>query len=73
METIIIKAEGASLSKVKTFLEETHIPFKIKKTKKKQDYDPEFVKMILERGESARNGNTITVNPDDIWGSLGLM
>ena len=59
METIIIEKEGTTLTKVKTFLKEMQIPFKTKKTKKDKEYDPEFVKKILERGESARNGNTI--------------
>ena len=67
METIIIKAEGASLSKVKTFLEETHIPFKIKKTKNKQGYDPEFVKMILEA--TNEEGGTL-IDPENIWESI---
>lgn len=32
-------------------------------------YNPEFVKMIKE---ADKRGNFTTVNPDDIWGSLGL-
>jgi len=37
-------------------------------------YDPEFVKMILDRDTDIKSGKTkcITVDPDDIWGSLGL-
>ena len=35
-------------------------------------YDPAFVKKILERAESAKQGNTIKIDPKDIWGSLGL-
>lgn len=35
-------------------------------------YKPEFVKKTLERRESARQGNVVEVNPDDLWGSLGL-
>jgi hypothetical protein len=37
-------------------------------------YNPEFVKMILERDAAIKSGKIkcITVDPDDIWGSLGL-
>ena len=43
----------------------------IEKTDEKEDevYNPEFVKMIKE---ADKRGNFTTVNPDDIWGSLGL-
>ncbi|WP_396157808.1 hypothetical protein [Flavobacterium sp.] len=37
-------------------------------------YNPEFVKMILERGEGIndpeKRKNWTTVNPNDIWGSI---
>ena len=29
------------------------------KKKKEKPYNPEFVKMVLERAESAKNGNTV--------------
>jgi hypothetical protein len=37
-------------------------------------YNPEFVKMILERDADIRSGKIkcVTVDPNDIWGSLGL-
>ena len=37
-------------------------------------YNPEFVKMILERDADIKSGKSkcITIDPDDIWGSLGL-
>lgn len=75
METLIISADKDKLTALKSFLEEMNITFEVKKTKvKKKDrpYDPAFVKKILERGESARRGNTITIDPNDLWGSLGL-
>lgn len=42
--------------------------------KKSEIYDPEFVKMILERDADIKSGKSkcITVDPNDIWGSLGL-
>lgn len=35
----------------------------------KSPYDPEFVKMIKKSAESK---NRTVVNPNDVWGSLGL-
>ena len=46
-----------------------------KKTPKEESpYNPEFVKMILERDADIKSGKSkcVTVDPDDIWGSLGL-
>lgn len=48
---------------------------KQKKGEKKADdvenspYNPEFVKMVLE---SAKSENRTVLDPNDIWGSLGL-
>jgi hypothetical protein len=41
---------------------------------KTEIYNPEFVKMILERDADIKSGKSkcITVDPDDVWGSLGL-
>ncbi|MFA9189614.1 DUF2683 family protein [Flavobacterium sp. FBOR7N2.3] len=46
-----------------------------KKIKKEESpYNPEFVKMILDRDADIKSGKSkcITIDPDDIWGSLGL-
>jgi len=42
--------------------------------KKSDIYNPEFVKMILERDADIKSGKSkcITVDPNDVWGSLGL-
>ncbi|MGV1011398.1 MAG: DUF2683 family protein [Flavobacterium sp.] len=37
--------------------------------KEDEIYNPEFVKMIKE---ADKRGNYTTVNPKDLWGSLGL-
>ena len=37
--------------------------------RKKDTYNPEFVKMILK---SAKSKKRTVINPDDVWGSLGL-
>jgi hypothetical protein len=45
-----------------------------RKTKEENLYNPEFVKMILERYADIKSGKSkcITIDPDDVWGSLGL-
>lgn len=42
--------------------------------KNESPYNPEFVKMILERDADIKSGKSkcITIDPDDVWGSLGL-
>ena len=69
METIIIEsADEVTTEKIKVFLKDLQVSYKTKK-KKDKPYDPEFVNMVLER---AKSGNTVTINPDDLWASLGL-
>lgn len=40
----------------------------------KSSYNPEFVEMIKNRAADYKSGksNSVTVDPNDIWGSLGL-
>lgn len=35
-------------------------------------YNPDFVKKVLECAESAKKGNTVIVDPNNVWESLGL-
>lgn len=35
-------------------------------------YSSEFVEKLKKAEENIKNGETTTLNPDDIWGSLGL-
>ena len=73
METIVIKTtESSKMEQIIVFLNSLNVSFELKKDKKTKEYDPEFVKMVLERSESAKRGNTIEINPRDLWGSLGL-
>jgi hypothetical protein len=64
METLIISAEKEKLMALKAFLKELNITFEVKMPKSsiKKDgkpYNPEFVKMIIDRTESAKQGHTI--------------
>ena len=68
METLIIESEGATLEKIKAYLSELKVSFKTKK-KKEKPYNPEFVKMVLERRNE--KGGTI-IDPNNLWKSLGL-
>jgi hypothetical protein len=71
MDTIIIQAEPKKKKALLEILKAFDIPFEVKKAKE-EIYDPAFVKMVLERRKSANEGNTIDINPIDLWGSLGL-
>ena len=35
-------------------------------------YNPEFVEKILEAERNIKDGNYKTIDPNDVWGSLGL-
>ncbi len=35
-------------------------------------YTPEFVEKVKKAEENIKRGETTTLNPDDVWGSLGL-
>lgn len=74
MDTLIIKSESNKTKAIAAFLKAFDVSFEIIKDteKKEKTYDPEFVKMVLKRSESAKRGNTIEINPSDLWGSLGL-
>jgi hypothetical protein len=85
MTTLTIKINERSkkgkafLEFAKTFFDEGKdveiIESDSKKSKKEESlYNPEFVKMVLERDADIKSGKSkcITVDPDDVWGSLGL-
>lgn len=85
MTTLTIKINERSkkgkafLEFAKTFFDEGKdveiIESDSEKSKKEESlYNPEFVKMVLERDADIKSGKSkcITVDPDDVWGSLGL-
>jgi anthranilate/para-aminobenzoate synthase component I len=43
-----------------------------KKKLEKTIYSKQFTKKIKKAEENIKNGDVITLNPNDIWGSLGL-
>ena len=71
METIIIHTDNDKAKALKQFLEAFEVDYQVEK-QDKNPYNPEFVKKILERSKSAKEGNTVEVDPNDLWGSLGL-
>ena len=80
MTTLTIKINERSkkgkafLEFAKTFFDEGKdveiIESDSKKSKKEESlYNPEFVKMVLD---AEKRGNYTTLDPNDVWGSLGL-
>ncbi len=43
---------------------------KIKKEQQESLYNPEFVKKIKEAEEEIEKGNTIRINPNNVWESI---
>ena len=65
METIVINTtESSKMEQIIAFLNSLNVSFELKKLKKTKEYDPEFVKMVLERSESAKKGNVVEYTPE---------
>lgn len=82
MTTLTIKIDERS-KKGKAFLEfaktffadEKEVEIIESNSKKKLEktiYSKQFTKKIQKAEENIKNGDVITLNPNDIWGSLGL-
>ena len=69
MNTITVHADSKITKVLIAIFKALSVSFEVKKDVKKEDkpYDPEFVKKILERSESAKRGNTIEINPNSGW------
>ena len=39
---------------------------------RKSAYNPEFVEKTLKAEQNIKEGKTKTIDPNDVWGSLGL-
>ncbi|MDN3587254.1 hypothetical protein QWY86_11280 [Pedobacter aquatilis] len=66
METLIMHPETKEqLAALKAIAK----ALKVNIETKKSPYNPEFVKIIKN---AEKKGNYKTVDPDDVWGSLGL-
>ena len=74
MNTIIVYADSKISKALIAIFKALNVSYEIKKENSKEEspYDPEFVKKILERSENVKRGNVTTIDPKDLWGSLGL-
>jgi len=71
--TKIGKAFIAMFDSFKGFEEIEIIETDSKKLKKEESiYSPEFIEKVRKAEENIKNGETTTLDPNDIWGSLGL-
>lgn len=67
METIIIEpSDSTTAQKIKDFLKELNVTFKIK-AKKEKTYDSEFVKMVLDASKAEGEK---TIDPKNLWKSI---
>ena len=58
METIIIHTDNVKAKALRQFLEVFEVDYQVD-DQNKSPYNPEFVKKILERSKSAKEGNTV--------------
>ena len=67
METLVMHPTNKEqLAALKAIAKALKIPFE---KKEKEQYDPSFVKMVKD---AEKRANFKTVDPSDIWESLGL-
>ena len=71
METIKIHVDSNKAKAIKQFLKAFGVAYEVEHPGE-SPYNPEFVKKVLERSKNAKEGNTVKINPKDLWGSLGL-
>ena len=71
MNTIVIKADNKLTKALVSICKALNLTYEIKKedtittcNEEESPYDPEFVKMILERAESAKKGNTVVFDDE---------
>lgn len=71
MNTIVIKADNKLTKALVAFCKALGLSYEVKKedtvitcNEEESPYDPEFVKMILERAESAKKGNTVVFDDE---------
>ncbi|KAA5537394.1 hypothetical protein F0919_06880 [Taibaiella lutea] len=67
METILAHPENQEqLEAIKAFLKALKIKFESKK-EEKPNYDPEFVKMLLEGKKQIEEGRGVKISLEDLW------
>ena len=66
MNTIIVHADSKVSKALIALFKAMNVSFEVKKENKTEEssYNPEFVKRILERSESAKNGNVVKYTPE---------
>ncbi len=67
MDTFIVHADSKVSKALVAIFKALNVSYEIKKekiTKEDSPYDPEFVKKILERSESAKRGNVVEYTPE---------
>jgi hypothetical protein len=69
MNTFTIQADNKNSKVLIAIFKALGVSYEMKKQAKKEEtedespYDPEFVKMVLERAESAKRGNVVEYTP----------
>ena len=69
METISIIVDEEKAKAIKQILRAFEIEFHAEKT---DDYNPQFVEKIQKRIESVQKNQSLEIEPNNLWGSIGL-
>jgi signal recognition particle subunit SEC65 len=69
METISIIVDEEKAQAIKQILRAFEIEFHVEKT---DDYNPQFVEKIQKRIESAQKNQSLEIEPNNLWGSIGF-
>lgn len=71
MNTIVIKADNKLTKALVAICKALNLTYEVKKedasitcNEEESSYDPAFVKMVLERAESAKKGNTVVFDDE---------
>ncbi len=75
MNTFIVQADSKVSKALIAIFKAMNVSFEMKKDIKNEDkspYDPEFVKMVLERTQNAKKGNVLEIDAANLWENLGL-
>jgi len=72
MATVVIKEDSTQAKAIIAMLKAFDFVEFINEEKEKTIYNPDIVKKLEQAKQEIKEGKTRSINPDDVWGSLGL-
>ncbi|GEM_PF-2073158 len=72
MATVVIKEDSTQAKAIIAMLKAFDFVEFINEEKEKINYNPDIVEKLEQAKQEIKEGKTRSINPDDVWGSLGL-